>query len=71
MSDTDRCIWCEQDRDLVDKEYADAFLAVSPDGDVLHMTYGVVCGECWDNIREQWETMGDLSKPLASYGGAA
>ena len=67
---TERCIWCEDEVEgLVTNEGCSGFLVSGPDGQVLTMTYGDVCPECWDSIRDQWERTGDLTKPLSAFGG--
>jgi len=68
---TERCGWCERQRELVDHEYRTGFLISGPDGDVLTLEYGRVCRECWNNIKRQWSETGDLKKPLSAYGGEA
>jgi hypothetical protein len=68
---TERCSWCESASELKTSEYAESYLAKSPDGDILSMGYGVVCPECWESIREQWESAGELFQPLASFTGGA
>lgn len=68
-SNSETCIWCERVRQLVDDEYSSGFLVSDPDGNVLTMGYGVVCRECWDDIKRQWREKGDLTKPLSAYGG--
>ena len=35
------------------------------------MEYGLVCHNCWDTIRDQWEREGTLTKPFHTYGGQA
>jgi len=72
-SGTERCIWCEEQVDeLVESDIgASGFLISGPDGEVLTMTYGDVCPECWDSIRDQWERTGDLTKPLSAFGGGS
>lgn len=66
----DQCMWCERERELVDSDLA-GFLVAGPDGNVLTLEYGIVCEECWDDIIQQWEQNGDLTKPLTAYGGAS
>ena len=67
---TERCLWCEEDvENLVTKEACAGLLVSGLDSKVLNMTYGDVCPQCWDSIRDQWERMGNLSKPLSAFGG--
>ena len=74
-SEPDRCIWCERERELKhtsDNGFEfDGFIVAGPDGDCLTMEYGLVCHNCWDTIRDQWEREGTLTKPFHTYGGQA
>ena len=69
----DQCIWCERERELKQSSSngieSDGFIVPGPDGDCLTMEYGLVCHDCWDAIREQWERQGTLTKPFHTYGG--
>lgn len=61
------CIWCEQTGTIKGHEVYSNFIAAGPSGP-LHIPYDKVCVSCWDDIREQWEQNGELSKPLTAFG---
>jgi len=67
------CLWCHRDRELKTSTdaglKADHFVAASPDGQCLFVPYGAVCGECFDDVCDQWEREGDLTQPLSAFGG--
>lgn len=69
--ETGCCIWCGQDRELVTRDGSSALSVAGPDGEILTMAYGDLCPECWDDIRDQWEQKGSLTKPLSAFGGAS
>ena len=75
MTDTDRevCAWCERERELKRESengfVFDGFSVAGPDGECFILEYGTVCHECWDQIREEWERTGTLTKPIHTFGG--
>ena len=66
------CTWCrEAVEELVTNGGCSGRLVSGPNGKVLNMTYGDVCPQCWDSIRDQWERVGELNRPLSTFGGGA
>jgi hypothetical protein len=68
-SENESCDWCgESDPDWF-RVKADSHLLAAPEGACLHIRDQQVCEGCFEDIREQWEESGDLTRPLAAYGG--
>jgi hypothetical protein len=69
-SENGSCGWCGADDPEWFRVKADSHLLAAPSGACLHIRDREVCTDCFDSIREQWETTGDLARPLAAYGGS-
>jgi len=62
----DECEWCEQTATIKDHEVYESRLISGPER-VFRLEYGRVCVGCWDDIIQQWQSSGELHKPMSSF----
>jgi len=76
--DRGTCPWCgESGIELVDADLADGFCAAyhGPDdkpgeGTCLTIPYGEYCESCFNQIRDEWEESGSVTRPATAWGAA-